>query len=97
VDESETGSANFFGPTSTPAAVAAASSKLLPMELPRSPAISQGTSAFLWAIALGGFLLLLMLGIAVPLGTSIIVATVSGFAIFFAILLFGQGRVREAP
>ena len=42
-------------------------------------------------------LLLLMLGIAVPLGTSIIVATVSGFAIFFAILLFGQGRVREAP
>ena len=65
------------------------------MELPRPPAFSQGTSAFLWALGLGTFILLLMLGIAVPLGTSIIVSCVSGFAIFFAILLFGQGRIRE--
>jgi hypothetical protein len=58
------------------------------------PAFSQGTVALLWAIALGGYVLLLMLGISVGLGVSLIVSIVCGIVIFFAILLFGQDRPR---
>lgn len=65
------------------------------MELPRPPAIGQGSAAFLWAVALGALILLLELGVGVPLGTAIVVACICGFAIFFAVLLFGQGRVRR--
>jgi predicted RND superfamily exporter protein len=64
------------------------------VHVPRPPAISQGTAALLWAVALGTFVLLLMLGIGVPLGTSLIVSIVSGVVIFFTILLLGQDRVR---
>lgn len=65
------------------------------MHLPRPPAISQGVAAFLWAVTLGLVELLLMLGVGVPLGTSLIVSIVSGFLIFFVILIFGQDRIRE--
>jgi peptidoglycan/LPS O-acetylase OafA/YrhL len=61
----------------------------------RPPAISQGTAAFLWALGLGACVLLLMLGVAVPLGTSIVVSVLSGAAIFLVVLLFGQDRVRD--
>ena len=67
------------------------------MHLPRAPAISQGLAAFLWALTLGVFELLLMLGVGVPLGTSLIVSVASGFVIFFVVLAFGQDRVRERP
>ena len=65
------------------------------MHAPRAPAISQGTAAFLWALGLGTIILLLMLGVAVPLGTSLIVSIASGFVIFFAIVRFGQDQIRE--
>jgi hypothetical protein len=65
------------------------------VHLPRPPAISQGLAAFLWALLLGVIELLLMLGIGVPLGTSLIVAVASGFVIFFVVLVFGQDRVRS--
>jgi hypothetical protein len=61
----------------------------------RSPAVSQGTAAFLWALGLGVFILLLMLGIAVPLGTSLIVSVIAGFVIFIAVANLGQDRIRE--
>ncbi len=64
------------------------------MEPPRPPAISQGTAAFLWAVGLATMTLLLMLGVSVPLGTSLVVAAISGFVIFFVVLLLGQDRVR---
>jgi hypothetical protein len=56
------------------------------------PAFSQGTVAFFWAVGLGLFVFVLMLGIAVGLGTSLVVSIVSGLVIFFAVLLFGQDR-----
>lgn len=65
------------------------------MHLPRPPAISQGLAAFLWALTLGAVELLLMLGVGVPLGTSLIVSVASGFVIFFVVLIFGQDRVRS--
>jgi hypothetical protein len=46
-------------------------------------------------VLLGVIELLLMLGVGVPLGTSLIVAVASGFVIFFVILAFGQDRVRS--
>jgi hypothetical protein len=62
---------------------------------PRGPAFSQGTVALLWAIALGGYVFLLMLGISVGTGVSLIVSIVCGLVIFFAVLLFGQDRPRR--
>lgn len=59
------------------------------------PAFGQGTVAFFWAVALGLFVFVLMLGISVGTGTSLIVSIVSGFVIFFAVLLFGQDRPRQ--
>jgi hypothetical protein len=56
------------------------------------PAFSQGTVAFFWAAGLGLYIFLFMLAISVGTGTSLIVSIVSGFVIFFAILLFGQDR-----
>jgi hypothetical protein len=56
---------------------------------PRPPAISQGAAAFLWALGLGGFIFVGMLAISISKGTSLIVAIVCGFVIYFAVVLFG--------
>lgn len=65
---------------------------------PRPPAISQGTAAFLWAVGLGAFVFVGMLSISISKGTSLVVAIVCGFAIYFAVVLFGAegwGRQRR--
>lgn len=64
------------------------------MHPPRLPAFSQGTVALLWAIALGGYVFLLMLAISVGTGVSVIISVVCAIVIFFAVLLFGQDRAR---
>jgi len=45
--------------------------------------------SFLWAVALGGFVFIGMLSIAISLATSLIVAIACGFVIYFANMLFG--------
>ena len=60
----------------------------------RLPAFSQGAVALLWAIGLGLYVFLLMLGISVSTGVSLIVSLISGIIMFFVILLFGQDRPR---
>ena len=50
--------------------------------------------ALLWAIGLGLYVFLLMLGISVSTGVSLIVSLISGIIMFFVILLFGQDRPR---
>jgi hypothetical protein len=62
---------------------------------PRPPALAHGTSAFLWAVGLGGFIFVGMLSISISKGTSLIVAIVCGFAIYFAVLLFGADAWRR--
>lgn len=64
------------------------------MHLPRPPAFSQGTAAFVWAIALGLYVFLLMLGISIGTGVSLVVSIVCGIVIFFGVLVFGQDRPR---
>ncbi|MCL4289258.1 MAG: hypothetical protein KJ051_03195 [Thermoleophilia bacterium] len=56
---------------------------------PRLPALGAGLVSFLWAVALGGFVFIGMLSIAISLATSLIVAIACGFVIYFANMLFG--------
>lgn len=64
-------------------------------QIPRPPAIAQGTSAALWAVGLGGFIFVGMLSISISKATSLIVAIVCGFVIYFAVLLFGADAWRR--
>ena len=87
MDESVTGSANpWSGPL--PAALC---SSVRPVHLPRSPAISPGTQALLWAVGLGCYIFLGMLAISISLGTSIVTSIVCAIVIFIAVRLFGEG------
>jgi hypothetical protein len=61
------------------------------MHPPRPPAIGPGTQAFLWAVGLGGFVFIGMLSISISKSTSLITAIASGFVIFLAVRLFGEG------
>lgn len=61
------------------------------MHPPRLPAIPPGTQAFLWAVALGGFVFVGMLSISIAKSTSLITAIACGFVIFLAVRLFGEG------
>jgi hypothetical protein len=73
VDESETGSATFFGPTPLESAAQ--------MHL-RPPSIDRGITSFLWALGLALFIWLGLLGIGVSGGTALMVALLSFGAIF---------------
>jgi hypothetical protein len=66
------------------------------MHPPRPPAIGQGTQAFLWAVALGGFIYVGMLAISISKPTSIVTAVVCALIIFFAVRLFGADSPRHA-
>ena len=69
------------------------------MHLPRAPAFSQGTAAFLWALALGGFVFIAMLAIAISMETSIVTGILSGAVIFAVVRTFGAnapGRERRS-
>ena len=61
------------------------------MHLPRSPAISPGTQALLWAVGLGVFVFLEMLAFDISMGTSIVTSILSAIVIFVAVRLFGEG------
>ena len=88
MDETATGSANFFGPERTVRAgdgvrVASAAVHLRP------PSIDPGLSAGLWAVGLALFLFFGMLALEVEGATALIVSVVSGFAIFLYVRRYG--------
>ena len=58
----------------------------------RPPSIDKGVTSFLWAFGFFLFLWLGMLSIGVSGGTAFVLAAVAGFAIFFYVRLFGEGR-----
>ncbi len=102
VDESETGSANFFCShsgvlllrfrpprrTSTEGARRASGLELPAMHL-RPPAFSHGFTSFLWGAGLGLFVWIGLLGIGVSAGIAFIVGFLAALAIFFYVLLSG--------
>lgn len=62
---------------------------------PRSPALSPGTQAFLWALALGGYVWIGLLAIGIGGGSAVIFGIVTGFLVFFFVRLRGEDPLRR--
>jgi hypothetical protein len=93
VDESATGSANFFGPASEPpSSVDSPAGMQFP---PRPPAFSPGFTSFLWGLGLGAFIWIGLLGIGVGNGSAFLFGLVAGVLIFFFVRLFGEDQLRR--
>ena len=103
VDESETGSANFFGPIrlvaakSTPVTGGATCGR--PVEFRavhlRPPAFSHGFTSFLWAVGLGLFVWIGLVAIGVGAGTAFLFGFLAAVGIFFYVLLYGGPEYRR--
>jgi hypothetical protein len=82
VDESETGSATFYGPSRASRQTGSADPLgFEPVHL-RPPSIDRGITSFLWALGLALFIWLGLLGIGVHKGTALLVALLSFGGIF---------------
>ena len=112
MDESETGSANLFGPA------ARAAGPRFPSQTPagrrfftitrvphlRPPSIDRGVASFLWAAGLGLYIWLGLVGIGMSQAMAAILAGLSFGAIFLFVRIFGendprpqQTRSRDTP
>jgi hypothetical protein len=60
----------------------------------RPPSIDPGITSFLWALGLGLFIWLGLLGIGISQGTALIVALLSFGAIFVLVRLYGEDSPR---
>ena len=61
----------------------------------RPPSIDHGVVSFLWALALGLFLLLGMWSIGVDRATALVLSFVAAGGIFLFVRLFGDEQVRR--
>ena len=86
MDESVTGSANFFW-----------SSRVAPAVQfpPRPPAFSPGFTSFLWGLALGAYVWIGLLAIGVGGGSAFLFGLVAGVLIFFFVRLRGEDQLRR--
>ena len=92
MDESATGSVNFF-PGGSSTAQAALSVSIDGVHL-RPPSVDHGVVSFLWALGLGLFLWLGMLAVGVEDATALILAAVAAGAIFLYVRLYGGDEPR---
>ena len=92
VDESETGSANFFGPGPSPGARGV---RLAAMELPRPPAFSPGFQALAWGVVLGAYVWIGLLAIGTGAGSAFLFGLVAAVLIFFFVRLCGEDQLRR--
>jgi len=92
VDESETGSANFFGPGPCPEPAALDSAA---MGLPRPPAFSPGFHALLWGVVLGAYIWIGLLAIGTGGGSAFLFGLVAAVLIFFFVRLCGEDQLRR--
>ena len=60
----------------------------------RPPSFSRGFTSFLWALAFGLFLWILLLGVGVGLGSAFLFGVVAAGLIFFYVRLFGGDEFR---
>jgi hypothetical protein len=89
VDESATGSVNFFGPeraglflvSASPHAQFSRRGIVLPMHL-RAPSVDRGVQAFVWALVFFLILYFGMVAVDIAKATALIISLVSGFLIF---------------
>jgi hypothetical protein len=92
VDESETGSANFFGPGPTGIAPV----RLPAMEFPpRPPAFSPGFHALVWGIVLGAYVWIGLLAIGTGGGSALLFGLLAAVLIFFFVRLCGEDQLRR--
>ena len=95
VDETATGSANFFGPAHprrSCSAATAGSSTIAEMHPPRPPSIDQGVIALLWAVGLGAFIYFGLIAVGASGATAVVIAMVSFAAIWLLVRLRGEER-----
>jgi Na+-driven multidrug efflux pump len=93
VDETATGSANFFWSSPLCRAADLASTTIAAMHPPRPPSIDQGVIAVLWAVGLAVFIYFGLLAVGASGATAIVLALVSFAAIWLLVRLRGE----EAP
>ena len=98
MDESATGSVNFFGPEPLSVAIwcgvashVRLGCRIGAMHL-RMPSIDQGVQAFVWAVIFFLILWLGMLAVDVSGGTALILSLVLAAAIFLLVRLRGEDR-----
>jgi hypothetical protein len=92
VDETATGSANFFGPPHC-RIVGHESTTIAAMHPPRPPSIDQGVIALVWAVVLGAYIYYGLLAVGASGATAIVLALVS----FAGIWLFVRLRGEDVP
>jgi hypothetical protein len=96
VDETATGSANFFGPFRFDTlAAASGSSRIAAMHPPRPPSIDQGVIAVIWAVGLGIYIYFGLLAVGASGATAIVIALVSFAGIWLLVRLRGEEPVRR--
>ena len=105
-DESETGSANFYGPIRARLVRArivrrrlwrlrTSRTRAVSFHL-RPPSVDKGVSAFGWAFGFFLYIWLGQLALGIGKGSAFILAAVAGGAIFLFVRLFGEGGTRRA-
>jgi hypothetical protein len=87
VDESATGSANFYGPTPV-------GYDPPPMHL-RPPSFDHGLTSGLWAIGFGLFILFGSIAVGLDKATAYIIAPLAAIAIYLLIRVYGQEDLRR--
>ncbi len=95
MDESATGSTNFFPSRSVVLCPAPADGRdsIGPMHL-RPPSIDHGVVSAVWAVGLGLFILLGLVAVGLSLATAVIFAAVAAGAIFLFVRLRGEDDLR---
>ena len=61
----------------------------------RLPAMSQGVTAFLWALGLALYICLGGMAVGMSRATAVVVAAVSGCAIFLFVRIYGEDDPRR--
>jgi hypothetical protein len=97
VDETATGSANFFGPIRLCGVGASASSRIAAMHVPRPPSVDQGVIALLWAVGLGIFIYFGLLAIGESGAIAIVISLVSFAGIWLLVRLRGEEKPPRQP
>ena len=61
----------------------------------RLPAMSQGVTAFLWALGLALYICFAGMALGMSRATAVVVAAVAGFAIFLFVRIYGEDEPRR--
>ena len=97
VDETATGSANFFGPPHLVRRGILSSTTIGAMHPPRPPSIDQGVIALIWAIVLGAYIYFGLLAVGASGATAIVISLVSFAGIWLLVRLRGEDTPLRRP